>query len=371
MLGPYSCNSQEGAHVAVQPPTKEQSHRAKQDKVVALPPLEVDLVVLLPGHREIKHWWEWNELSCSQVWESTGSCIAGGLQLSQNLLDNSLGCSRREFLEAVECWAEYRRCSAQSPPQKQGKLVKDIKDTAVLPCRNHRIGALNPVRQSQEKITSLDFRKANFGLLRDLLGRCNGRLPWREEGHRDSCLEFRASLLRAWEWATVGLGKSSKHGRRPAQPSEELRLQKEAQGKWKQWWVTPEEHRDVALACRGRIWRLKAQLELKQNRAVKATMVFHGSALTAKRKDEKIWVSCCSWTFSWSRAGLGDLWDWDFLAYTIWGQVLASTSCCGVPVEGEQHRDKKGFYFCTEMWSQHLQQAQQMSGCRSKYVQCV
>lgn len=39
------------------------------------------------------------------------------------------------------------------------KLVKDTKGTAIFPCRNHRIGALNLVRQSQKKITSLDFRK--------------------------------------------------------------------------------------------------------------------------------------------------------------------------------------------------------------------
>lgn len=67
------------------------------------------------------------------------------------------------------------------------KLVKDIKGTAILPCRNHRIGALNPVRQSQKKITSLGFRKENFGLVRDLLGRLNGRLPWRVRGAQDLC----------------------------------------------------------------------------------------------------------------------------------------------------------------------------------------
>lgn len=77
-----------------------------------------DLVALLPVDTEIKHWWEWNKFLCSQVQESTGSWIPGRLQLSQNLLDNRLGCSRREFLTAGECQGEYSKCSAQSPPQK-------------------------------------------------------------------------------------------------------------------------------------------------------------------------------------------------------------------------------------------------------------
>lgn len=35
----------------------------------------------------------------------------------------------------------------------------------------------------------------------------------------------------------------------------------------------PWRNRDVSLACRERIWKFKAQLELKEERAVKATSV--------------------------------------------------------------------------------------------------
>lgn len=60
---------------------------------------------------------------------------------------------------------------------------------------------------------------------------------------------------------------------------------------------------------------------------------------------KKIWLrGCCAWIFSWSRAGLDDLWG-DFLAYMIWGEVLASAACCGVLVEGDKHCDKKGHHW--------------------------
>lgn len=116
-------------------------------------------------------------------------------------------------------------------------------------------------------------------------------------------------LLRVW---TQGAAEFTKHRRRPARLSEELRLKEKAQGKWKQWWVTLEEHRDIALACRERIWKFKAQLELKEERTVKATMMFHRSALTAKRKDEKMCVSCCSWT------SVGPPLDWGIFVGIVW-----------------------------------------------------
>lgn len=88
-----------------------------------------------------------------------------------------MGAAEENFLQQVNAEVSTASVLLNLLLKNKGKLAKDIKGTAILPCRKHRIGALNPVRQRQKKITSLDFRKANFGLLRDHLCRLSGRLP--------------------------------------------------------------------------------------------------------------------------------------------------------------------------------------------------
>lgn len=71
-------------------------------------------------------------------------------------------------------------------------------------------------------MTSLDFRKTNFGLCRDLLGRLNGRLLWRVKGTQDSWSILKDNLLKAQNQSIAMFRKSSKHGSRPAWINEEL-----------------------------------------------------------------------------------------------------------------------------------------------------
>lgn len=145
-----------------------------------------------------------------------------------------MGAAEENFLRQVNAEVSAGNVLLNLLLKNKGKLAKDIKGTEILPCRKHRLGALNPVRQRQKKIMSLDFRKANFGFLRDHPGRLKGRLLRESEGHRTAAWYlFTASLLRAWKQATADCRKSSKHRRRPARPNEELRLEEETQGKWK------------------------------------------------------------------------------------------------------------------------------------------
>lgn len=95
-----------------------------------------------------------------------------------------LGAAEENFLRQVNAELSTGDVLLNLLLKNKEKPVKDIKGTAILPCRNHRTGALNPVRQSQKKITSLDFRKANFGLLRDLLGSLMEGCPGESEGHK-------------------------------------------------------------------------------------------------------------------------------------------------------------------------------------------
>jgi len=68
---------------------------------------------------------------------------------------------------------------------KEG-LVGNVKVKGSLGCSDHEImdfKILRAVRQVRSKSATLDFRRADFGLLRDLLG----RIPW------DKALEGRGA----------------------------------------------------------------------------------------------------------------------------------------------------------------------------------
>lgn len=72
------------------------------------------------------------------------------------------------------------------------------------------------------KITTLDYRRANFGPFRDLLG----KIPWEcvleERGVQENWSIFKHHFLQAREWCIAMGKKLSKRGRRPAQMNKEL-----------------------------------------------------------------------------------------------------------------------------------------------------
>jgi len=72
------------------------------------------------------------------------------------------------------------------------------------------------------RITALDFRRANFGLFKDLLG----GIPWvralEGRGVQESWSVFKNHFLHAQDWCITMGKKSSKGGRRPAWMRKEL-----------------------------------------------------------------------------------------------------------------------------------------------------
>lgn len=158
-------------------------------------------------------------------------------------------------------------------------------------------------------------------------------------------------LLRAQKQATAEFRKSSKHRRRPAQLSEELRLKRRRHRESGSTDELPWRNTDVSLACRERIWKFKAQLELKEERAVKITMMFHRSALRAQRKEEKTWLSCCTGHSAGPQLGWGSVWGLSGLHNL--GGALASSSA-GESLWKESSTETKGaslhgFQFFPEM----------------------
>ncbi|GAB0207775.1 macrophage immunometabolism regulator [Grus japonensis] len=142
--------------------------------------------------------------------------------------DNTAECKQsRKFLEHVD--DNFLLQVIEEPMRRGGMidlvltnkegLVGDVKLKGSLGCSDHEMvefRILRAARRAHSKLTTLDFRRADFGLFRDLLG----RIPWDKalegRGAQDSWLIFKGHLLQAQEQCIPAKRKSSKNTRRPA-----------------------------------------------------------------------------------------------------------------------------------------------------------
>ncbi|GAB0208992.1 mitochondrial enolase superfamily member 1 [Grus japonensis] len=173
---------------------------------------------------------------------------------------------------------------------KEG-LVGDVKDGGSLGCSGHEMvefRILHGRSRAISRTTTLDFRRANFGLFKDLLG----RIPWVKvlEGKRaqESWSIFRHHFLRAQDQCIPKNRKTSKGGRRPAWMSKELleklKGKKEAYRMWKKGLPTWEEYRNVVRECRDATRKAKAHLELNLAGEVKDNKKGFFKYISRKRK---------------------------------------------------------------------------------------
>ncbi|GAB0205000.1 hypothetical protein GRJ2_002965600 [Grus japonensis] len=151
---------------------------------------------------------------------------------------------------------------------KEG-LVDNVKLKGSLGCSGHEMvefKILRAVRRALSKLTTLDFRRADFGLFRDLLG----RIPWDKalegRGAQDSWLVFKGHLLQAQEQCIPTKRKSGKNTKRPPWMNKELlskvKHNMEAYRGWKQGQVAWEEYRETVRAARDQVRKAKALIEL-------------------------------------------------------------------------------------------------------------
>ncbi|GAB0204924.1 hypothetical protein GRJ2_002958000 [Grus japonensis] len=123
---------------------------------------------------------------------------------------------------------------------KEG-LVGDVKLKGSLGCSDHEMvefKILRAARRAHSKLTTLDFRRADFSLFRDLLS----RIPWDKalegRGAQDSWLIFKGHLLQAQEQCIPTKRKSSKNTKTHQWMNKELlgkvKQKKEAYRGWKQ-----------------------------------------------------------------------------------------------------------------------------------------
>jgi len=158
---------------------------------------------------------------------------------------------------------------------KEG-LVGNVKVKGSLGCSDHEMmefKILRAARRVCSKLTILNFRRADFGLLRDLLG----RIPWDKalegRGTQESWSVFKDHLLQAQERCIPTKRKSGRNSRRLAWMNQELlaklKQKKEAYRGWQQGQVASEEYREIVQVAREQVKKAKALTELNIARDVK------------------------------------------------------------------------------------------------------
>ncbi|KFV08322.1 hypothetical protein N340_11415, partial [Tauraco erythrolophus] len=140
---------------------------------------------------------------------------------------------------------------------------------------------------------TLDFRRADYGLFRDLLT----RVQWDEalggRGAQESWLIFKDHLLQAQEWCIPTKRKSGRNNRRPARMNklllDQLRHKKKAYRGWKQGQVAWEEYRAIVRATRDQVRKAKALIELNLARDIKGNKKnFYRYVSDKKRSRENV-----------------------------------------------------------------------------------
>jgi len=122
-------------------------------------------------------------------------------------------------------------------------------------------------------IKTLDLRRANFGLFKELLA----GIPWaralKGRGVQECWSLFKHHFLHVQDQCIPLRKKSRKGGRRPAWISKELlvelRWKRKVYGMWKEGQATWDEYRNVVRACRDAARKAKVHLELNLAAVVK------------------------------------------------------------------------------------------------------
>ncbi|GAB0210120.1 mitochondrial enolase superfamily member 1 [Grus japonensis] len=194
---------------------------------------------------------------------------------------------RKQSRKFLECVDDNFLLQVTEEPMRRGAmldlvltnkegLVGDVKLKGSLGCSDHKMvefRILRAARRAHSKLTALDFRRADFGLLRDLLG----RIPWDKalegRGAQESWLIFKGHLLQAQQRCIPTKRKSSKTTKRPPWMNKDLlgklKQKKEAYRGWKQGQVAWEEYRETVRAARDPVRKAKALIEISLARDVK------------------------------------------------------------------------------------------------------
>ncbi|GAB0178027.1 hypothetical protein GRJ2_000268000 [Grus japonensis] len=162
------------------------------------------------------------------------------------------------------------------------ELIRDVKTGGSLGCSNHALVEFTILRnmgQLRSRIRTLNFRRTNFQLFKELVDGTPWETALRNKGAEQSYQLFKDVFLRMQKLSIPTYKKSEKRIRRPAWFSKDLliklKCKKEMHRLWNQECVFWEEYRDVAQMCRDGLRKAKAQLELNLTRNAKNKKDFY------------------------------------------------------------------------------------------------
>ncbi|KFQ62882.1 hypothetical protein N334_11525, partial [Pelecanus crispus] len=122
-------------------------------------------------------------------------------------------------------------------------------------------------------VRTLNFRKANFQLFKELVRRTPWEMVRRGRGMEQSWQIFKDTFHRAQELSVPKCKKSGKEGKRPAWLSRDLlvklKSKRELHRQWKQGQVSWGEYRETAWLCREGVRKAQARMELNLARDVR------------------------------------------------------------------------------------------------------
>ncbi|KFW09685.1 hypothetical protein N327_13834, partial [Fulmarus glacialis] len=125
------------------------------------------------------------------------------------------------------------------------------------------------IGQVKRRVRTLNFRRANFQLFKELVDGAPWETALRDKGAQQSWQLFKDIILSMQELSTPPCKKLGKEGRRPAWLMVKLKYKKETHRRWNQGHVSWEEYRDTTWICRDGMRKAKAQLELDLARDAK------------------------------------------------------------------------------------------------------
>jgi len=142
--------------------------------------------------------------------------------------DNTAGHKQsRRFLECID--SNFLLQVIEEPTRRgampdlvltnKEELVGNVKLKSSLGCSDHEMvefRILRAVRRVHSRLTTLDFRRADFGLFRDLLGRVPRDKALERTETQESWLIFKDQLFQAQERCIPAKRKSDRNTRRPA-----------------------------------------------------------------------------------------------------------------------------------------------------------
>ncbi|KAK4821003.1 hypothetical protein QYF61_010734 [Mycteria americana] len=180
------------------------------------------------------------------------------------------------------------------------EFISDVKIGGSLSFSDHTLVEFTVLRdmgQVRSTVRTLNFRKANFQLFKELVSRTPWETVFRDRGAQQSWQIFKDAFHKAQELLVPRCRKSGKEGKRPAWLSRDVlvKLKRELHRQWKQGQVTWEEYRNTARLCRDGVRKAKAQLELNLAGNAKNNKKGFYRYVNQKRKVKESIQNCIGW----------------------------------------------------------------------------